>query len=355
MNGRARQGLAAPYALVTGYAALLAIGTVAAALHGRFSATGVLIASAAVVTAWSFAAEPLAVIPLGIVGWLTAVGFAHPPYAQLRLTGPHAANAAIVIGACALAGAALGLLMRWLANRPILESVGAGGDAARPGPGPGPAGDGREQLAGGWPAADRRGPDGEGGLRRRRPPGAAGRPARRGRPAPADRPAGRGPAGPEPDRRPADLPGRRGRARGDRRLLAGRARRRLRQPAAQLVLHPAAAHVHHRQAGQPAGAAAVRHRRRGGQQRRSPRGQPGRPGGPQPRGSQAAAGAGADRPRRRRHPGGGAGSSRADPGGPRGAAGKRQRPLGPDRGQRQRRRPGPPSPASACAATWRSR
>ncbi len=126
MNGRARQGLAAPYALVTGYAALLAIGTVAAALHGRFPATGVLIASAAVVSAWSFAAEPLAVIPLGIVGWLTAVGFAHPPYAQLRLTGPHAANAAIVMAACALAGAALGLLMR------------------------------REQLAGGWPAADRR-------------------------------------------------------------------------------------------------------------------------------------------------------------------------------------------------------
>jgi len=46
-----RRGLAAPYALVTGYAALLAIGTAAAALHGRFSATGVLIAAAAVVTA----------------------------------------------------------------------------------------------------------------------------------------------------------------------------------------------------------------------------------------------------------------------------------------------------------------
>ncbi len=156
MNGRARQGLAAPYALVTGYAALLAIGTVAAALHGRFPATGVLIASAAVVSAWSFAAEPLAVIPLGIVGWLTAVGFAHPPYAQLRLTGPHAADAAIVMAACALAGAALGLLMRSLANRPILESVGAGDDAAQSGTHPGPA-DGGERLAGGWPAPDRRG------------------------------------------------------------------------------------------------------------------------------------------------------------------------------------------------------
>src|SRR5262249_50433302 len=107
--------------------------------------------------AWSFAAEPLAVIPLCIVGWLTAVGFAHPPYAQLRLTGGHAANAAIVMAACALAGAAVGLLMRWLANRPILESVGAGGDAAAPGRGPGRGGDGHEQLAGGWPAAGGRG------------------------------------------------------------------------------------------------------------------------------------------------------------------------------------------------------
>src|SRR5215470_15610511 len=153
----ARPGLAAPYALVTGYAALLAIGTVTAALHGRFPATGVLIASAAVVTAWSFAAEPLAVIPLAVVGWLTAVGFSHPPYAQLRLTGPHAANAAVAMAACAVAGAALGLLMRWLANRPILESVGAGDGAARPGPAPGPAGDGVERPAGRWPAAGRRG------------------------------------------------------------------------------------------------------------------------------------------------------------------------------------------------------
>jgi two-component system sensor histidine kinase KdpD len=153
MNGSMRRGLAAPYALVTGYAALLAIGTAAAALHGRFSAMGVLIAAAAVVTAWSFAAEPLAVIPLAVVGWLTAVGFSHPPYAQLRVTGPHAANAAIVIAACALAGGALGLLMRWSANRPILESVGAGSDAGRPVTDSGQAGEGPEQLAGGQPAA----------------------------------------------------------------------------------------------------------------------------------------------------------------------------------------------------------
>jgi len=152
MNGSTRRGLAAPYALVTGYAALLAIGTVAAALHGRFSATGVLIAAAAVVTVWSFLAEPLAVIPLAVVGWLTAVGFSHPPYADLRLTGPQAANAAIVMGACALTAGGLGLLMRWSANRPILENVGAGGEAGQPGAKTGPAGDGRGRLAGGPPA-----------------------------------------------------------------------------------------------------------------------------------------------------------------------------------------------------------
>src|SRR6516164_8916616 len=151
MNGSMPRGLAAPYALVTGYAALLAIGTAAAALHGRFSATGVLIAAAAVVTAWSFVAEPLAVIPLAVVGWLTAVGFSHPPYADLRLTGPQAANAAIVMGACALTAGGLGLLMRWSSNRPILENVGAGGEAGQPGAEPGPAGDGRGRLAGGPP------------------------------------------------------------------------------------------------------------------------------------------------------------------------------------------------------------
>jgi len=103
------------------------------------------------VTVWSFLAEPLAVIPLAVVGWLTAVGFSHPPYADLRLTGPRAANAAIVMGACALTAGGLGLLMRWSSNRPILENVGAGGEAGQPGAEPGPAGDGRGRLAGGPP------------------------------------------------------------------------------------------------------------------------------------------------------------------------------------------------------------
>ena len=44
-----RSGFPAPYVLPVGFAALLAVGTVTAALGGRLSATGVLVACAVVV------------------------------------------------------------------------------------------------------------------------------------------------------------------------------------------------------------------------------------------------------------------------------------------------------------------
>jgi two-component system sensor histidine kinase KdpD len=116
--------LQAPFALPAGFAAFLAVGTVAAALHGRLSATGVLIACAAVAGVLSFVAEPVASIMLAGIGWLTTVGFSHPPYAQLRLTGPDAVRAAIATGASALAGACLGLVFRWYFRRLTLVSMG---------------------------------------------------------------------------------------------------------------------------------------------------------------------------------------------------------------------------------------
>jgi len=131
MNSSRQRGLAAPFALVTGFGALFALGTVAAGLHGRFSPTAVLIAAAAVVTVLSFVAEPLAAIPLAVVGWLTALGFSHPPYGQLRFGGPYAGRAAIVMAVCALAAGGLGLILRRSADRPILEGVGS--DIARQG------------------------------------------------------------------------------------------------------------------------------------------------------------------------------------------------------------------------------
>jgi two-component system, OmpR family, sensor histidine kinase KdpD len=116
--------LEAPFALPVGFAAFLTVGTVAAGLHGRLSAAGVLIACAVVAGVMSFATVPLAAIPLAAIGWLTAIGFSRPPYAQLRPTGPAAVDAAIIIGASALAGACLGLLFRWYAKRLTLVSMG---------------------------------------------------------------------------------------------------------------------------------------------------------------------------------------------------------------------------------------
>jgi len=118
-----RGGLPAPYVLPAGFAALLAVGTVAAALGGRLGATGVLIACAVVVGVLAAVAEPTAAIPLGVIGWLTAIGFSRPPYADLRLTGTIAERAAITLAAVACCAAVAGAAYRWHAAGITLESV----------------------------------------------------------------------------------------------------------------------------------------------------------------------------------------------------------------------------------------
>src|SRR5215472_12282082 len=122
--GSAQRAMPAPYALPAGFALFLAVGTVAAGLHGGLDATGVLIACAAVAGVMSFAAVPVASVLLAGIGWLTTVGFSRPPYAQLRPTGTAAAHAAIVIGASSLACACLGLVFRWYLRRLTLVSMG---------------------------------------------------------------------------------------------------------------------------------------------------------------------------------------------------------------------------------------
>jgi two-component system sensor histidine kinase KdpD len=135
---RGRSGVPAPYALPAAFATLFAVGTVAAAAGGRLPGTGVLVAAAVVVGVTALIAEPLTSVPLGVIGWLTVTGFSRPPYADLRPTGKAAADTAIVIGATALAGAALGMLFRWLVRRFTLGNVSvgadgnAGGNQARP-------------------------------------------------------------------------------------------------------------------------------------------------------------------------------------------------------------------------------
>src|SRR5579864_7452596 len=122
--GHKQRGVPAPFALPVGFAAFLAVGTVAAALHGRLDASGVLIVSAVVAGAMSFAAEPVASVLLAGIGWLTVVGFSRPPYAQLRPTDAAAVHAAVVVGVTSLACAGLGLVFRWYVRRLTLVSMG---------------------------------------------------------------------------------------------------------------------------------------------------------------------------------------------------------------------------------------
>jgi two-component system sensor histidine kinase KdpD len=96
---------------------------VAAGLHGRLGATGVLAACAVVVGALALAAEPTAAVPLGVVGWLTAAGFSRPPYADLRLTGVVAQRAAVTLALTALAAAVAGAAFRQWSARSTLENV----------------------------------------------------------------------------------------------------------------------------------------------------------------------------------------------------------------------------------------
>jgi two-component system sensor histidine kinase KdpD len=118
-----RGGLPAPYVLPAGFAALLAIGTVTAALGGRLGATGVLVACEIVVGGLAAVAEPTAAVPLAFTGWLTVSGFSRPPYANLQLTGVVASRAAVTLAAVALLAATCGAAFRWRAARGTLESV----------------------------------------------------------------------------------------------------------------------------------------------------------------------------------------------------------------------------------------
>ena len=119
----ARRGFPAPYALPIGFAALFAIGTVAAGLHGRMPAIGVLVACAVVVAVTSALAEILAAVPLGVIGWLTVIGFSRPPYADLKPTGAIAGQAAILLALVALGGGCAGLGFRHWSARFTLEAV----------------------------------------------------------------------------------------------------------------------------------------------------------------------------------------------------------------------------------------
>ncbi len=113
---RRRRGLAAPLALPAGFAALLVIGAAAAASDGGLSAGWVLVLAGAVVGVGSAVAETAVAPVLGVIGWLTVIGFSRAPYAQLQLTGHVAVRAALVIGCALVAGVLTGTAVRWAAS-----------------------------------------------------------------------------------------------------------------------------------------------------------------------------------------------------------------------------------------------
>ncbi len=158
MSRRIRQrAVGAHVALPTAYAGMLLIGAAAAALHGRFSATGVLVTVAILVAVTSAVAEPLAAPLLGLIGWLTVVGFSRPPYAQLRPTGPLAAHAAVTLAACSLVAAGTGMLVRHVMSSFRLRIVHSPNERW-PGPAsqPGAAGEcgGAPEMPPAWLAPD---------------------------------------------------------------------------------------------------------------------------------------------------------------------------------------------------------
>src|SRR5260370_35486851 len=114
-----QRAVPAPYVLPAGFAMFLAVGTVAAALHGRLPAAGVLIACAAVAGVTSFAADPVASVLLADIGWLTTLGVPRPPYPQLRPTGPAADRPPAALAADGTPGARPGPGVPWDVARPL--------------------------------------------------------------------------------------------------------------------------------------------------------------------------------------------------------------------------------------------
>ncbi|HEY1616210.1 MAG TPA: DUF4118 domain-containing protein [Streptosporangiaceae bacterium] len=143
------RGLAAPLALPAGFAALLAVGALAAAADGAVSVGWVLGLAAVVVLIGAAISEIPAALVLAGVGWFTVAGFSRQPYAQLRFAGPAGWPAALVIGGAAVAGLTCGVVLRRLASSVTLFMVDVSGQP-QPEPWPEPGNPGEP---GGDPAA----------------------------------------------------------------------------------------------------------------------------------------------------------------------------------------------------------
>jgi two-component system sensor histidine kinase KdpD len=113
---RRRRGLSAPLTLPAGFGALLIVGAAAAASHGAVSPFWVLLLTAIIVGTAAAVAEPAVAPLLGVIGWLTVIGFSRAPYGQLHPSGELAWESALVITASLVSGILTGVVVRWLAS-----------------------------------------------------------------------------------------------------------------------------------------------------------------------------------------------------------------------------------------------
>jgi two-component system sensor histidine kinase KdpD len=104
--------VAAPFALPVGSTLLLVVAAVAAQSHGRLSALAVTLLCGFVVAGISAMSDPIAALPLGAIGWLTATSFGQSPYGELHPGSHRAAVAAVTLATSAAAGLMAGSLGR---------------------------------------------------------------------------------------------------------------------------------------------------------------------------------------------------------------------------------------------------
>jgi two-component system sensor histidine kinase KdpD len=103
---RRRDPVEAAFVLPVAFAGLLLIGVIAVAarLHGA----AVLALACGLVATTTLVAEPVAAVPLAVVGWFAAAGFSRAPYGDLHASG--ALGEAAAIAAVAAAATCLGAL-----------------------------------------------------------------------------------------------------------------------------------------------------------------------------------------------------------------------------------------------------
>jgi two-component system, OmpR family, sensor histidine kinase KdpD len=136
MNHKGRPLSRAPAHLVlpAASAALLALGAVAAGLHGGLPSDGVLAGCAVIVVAAGAVSSPLTTSGVAAIAWMTSIAFAAAPYAVLTPHDRPVALAAIVLLTSAVIGMGAGATSRGfgITLDDVVETPEVGSEPRRP-------------------------------------------------------------------------------------------------------------------------------------------------------------------------------------------------------------------------------